>query len=625
MVIKYNIKRNFVIAATVIAITMLIFSMSGGSGMQWESQNGKTMVPLAAASYNVSFRESGLPNGTAWHITLSTPRTVVISSTQYVNFTGYANGSYFFTIPGVTTSTNSYTPTPSTLTVIISGSNVHETVSFYNQSLPPAQSYYNLYMNITNLPGVIPTSTQWSWSATVTGISVSYSNTVSGQLSTLSLSSLINGTYGYSISTTQGTSVTPSSGQFTVSGKNVTILFKFALLKTYEVKFVESGLPASQSFSVYLTNAVTGTSTQNSTTVSISDFVGFSLVNQSYDYFISPGSSFYTASPSSGELTVNGSSVVINVSFHFAPNTYIALFSISNPPTNTPGFTWSWYVVINGTLYTSFNATDQAAGLTNGTYSYYLSGTGIAFSQQTGSFTVNGSDVKVILHALPTYSVTFRITNVGQLRDGAPVMTSTITDPVTKSVYTPSSSNGILTLQYLPNGSYTYALSVPLPYALNHASGTFTINGKATVINLTATEGQIYIVQFWENGIPMSGTSWGVVLDNGFTYNNSYSSPGLTSVSSPSPFVGELPNGSYFVQAFVQNNGKYYFTQPQQISVSGHDSNVTFNFQTATTSASPGISGSTALIIGGIVAAVIVVGIAAALYFRRGKFGGQSP
>ena len=138
--------------------------------------------------------------------------------------------------------------------------------------------------------------------------------------------------------------------------------------------------------------------------------------------------------------------------------------------------------------------------------------------------------------------------------------------------------------------------------------GTIKISGKNVTLNLTATIEFTYPVIFTESGLVETAGSnpWGVIIDSGFFYNDSSPVSNLPTIAAPTPDVICIPNGTYWVQAYVYQGGHYYFTQPQQISVNGQVAQYNIQFPTTSSQPQSGITSS-------IVALIIVVVIAAAV------------
>ena len=147
---------------------------------------------------------------------------------------------------------------------------------------------------VTFIESGLPSGT--TWSVTING------NTETSTTNEITFT-LPPGTYTYTIGSVPGYTASPSSGMITVTSSGITQTITFTPI-TYTVTFVESGLPSGASWSVTV-NGVTETSTTSEIT--------FTLPSGTYTYTIGsvPG---YTASPSSGVITVSGNEV-ININF----------------------------------------------------------------------------------------------------------------------------------------------------------------------------------------------------------------------------------------------------------------------------------------------------------------------
>ncbi|MEM4056631.1 MAG: hypothetical protein QW752_02820 [Thermoplasmata archaeon] len=108
---------------------------------------------------------------------------------------------------------------------------------------------------------------------------------------------------------------------------------------TYEIEFLENGLSSSQKWLVTI---------GNKTSSGTGDSILFSEMNGTYHYVISPPQN-YSVSPSSGNITVNGTDKVIDVTF----TAYVyVLFQIKGLPSGD-----SWSIVVNGfAVNTSLNS-----------------------------------------------------------------------------------------------------------------------------------------------------------------------------------------------------------------------------------------------------------------------------
>ncbi len=131
-----------------------------------------------------------------------------------------------------------------------------------------------------------------SWSVELAGAAVS-------SLSSTIAFSVVSGTYAYS-TTVAGYIATPSSGSLTVSGAAVhqAIVCARAAAGSYNVTFTESGLPLGTSWSITLNGATTSSATSST---------GVAVPSGTYGYTVGEMSN-YSSNPSSGSVTVNGTS-----------------------------------------------------------------------------------------------------------------------------------------------------------------------------------------------------------------------------------------------------------------------------------------------------------------------------
>jgi YVTN family beta-propeller protein len=294
---------------TIINGTKVVGSVRVGTGpgqALYDPQNGYiyvTNVNSANVSvigppprHTVTFTETGLPSGTNWSVSLN--GTPLSSTTSMVAFSE-PNGTYSFTVG----SQVGYTATPSSGPVTVSGSPVGQTIAF----VPTGARRYTATFTETGLPS----GTNWS---------VTLNGTIQSSATGAITFSEPNGTISFSVGTVSGYSASPSSGSITVSGVGQSQAITFTALPpgTYPVTFTESGLPSGTSWTVSLN----GTPLASTTTA-----VAFAEANGSYSFTISsvPG---YTATPSTGVVTVSGHSVSQLIGFQS---------SSSKPPNNGTG------------------------------------------------------------------------------------------------------------------------------------------------------------------------------------------------------------------------------------------------------------------------------------------------
>ncbi len=138
-----------------------------------------------------------------------------------------------------------------------------------------------------------------SWSVTFGGIQSSSTTASIGF-------AVVSGTYTYT-TTVVGYIANPASGSVAVSGAAATraIAFTAATPGTFDVTFTEAGLASGTSWSVTLNGALTASTTAQ---------IVFTVASGTYD-FISGVVSNYTASPSTGSVTINGAATGQSITF----------------------------------------------------------------------------------------------------------------------------------------------------------------------------------------------------------------------------------------------------------------------------------------------------------------------
>ena len=402
-----------------------------------------TFTPSTSVTYAVTFSESGLPSGTSWSVSLN---GVMKSGTGSIVFTE-PNGTYSFSVGAVP----GYTASPSSGSFTVSGVAVNKAIPF--TALPPGP--YSLTFSESGLP----TGTNWSVTAGTT--------THSSTGSTIAFAEA-NGTYSYTVGAVAGYTATPSSGSVTVNGvpQTVSITFTRSTSATYAVTFSESGLLSGTSWSVTLSG----------TTKSGTGSLVFTEPNGTYSFSVGavPG---YTASLSSGSLTVNGVAVSKAITFTaLPPGQYSLTFSETGLPTDT-----NWSVTVGSTTHTSTGSTISFAEM-NGTYSYTVGAVkGYAAAPSSGNVTINGAPKTVSItflrpSTIANYAVTFTET-------GLPAGTSW---SVTLNGSTKSSTTATITFQEA-NGSYSFTVGSVSGYTVGPSPGTIKVDGAAVSQPITFT------------------------------------------------------------------------------------------------------------------------------------------
>ena len=512
-------KKIAVVSVFFVALLMLLVAFVP---QQNNTQSSGVNVPqVPPRTYNVNFTETGFSgyaantaNGWYWYVDEGVGYN---HSSGATNSFQLSNGTYSFNI--YYSSPYSYEINPSSGTVYVNGNTngITVDVTFSNNTVQPVKTY-DANFTVTNLPSVMP-NIQWSFSVTVTGLNVQYSNTLSGS-TTAPFTGLPAGNYEYSVSYPFGTSVAPSSGYFTIS-KNTTIDLKVTVLKDYKVNFDSSGLASSESFSVSLSGS--GYYGSNTSLPSLS-YVGFSVPNGTYEYYIYNYPGGLSPNPSSGTVYVNGGNVVINIQFTTSPRSYSVTFNVLNLPANIQENTFGFYVGINGAYPLSSYSSMITFNLPNGTYTfndglYYLppSVTG-GLSPTSGVFIVQGKNVVVNLTLLPPESTyTVKLTETG-LPSGQ-IFAASIDGFNNETVV--SSTSNYLTYT-LTNGSYYYSIGGISGFGESPSSGEVIVNGASVAMQIAFYRGFYvnFTVSNLPSNIPNGGFGWEIKLINSVTGNS---------------------------------------------------------------------------------------------------------
>jgi hypothetical protein len=314
-------------------------------------------TPLTPGSYTVTFEETGLTTGTGWSVTLNGTLQAGVASNSIVFIV--QNGTLSFNVTPVA----GYQDTPATGSVPVNGQNMVEQITFFK-----GQPRYTVTFTESGL------AAGTNWSVVFNGTAVGYSTTPN-----IVFQSFMNGTYPFDVASIGRETPSLAAGEVTVTGANAVQDVTFTLEPVaYSVVFNPLGLPVTETWAVTL-----GTTEKSSTGGQII----FSEANGSYTYTVGSVSG-YTASPSSGPVTVNGSAVQQNITFTAAIPVYGVTFQASGLPANA-----TWTVVLGGTTHS-----DTSAAISfeepNGTYSFTITApSGYTASPSSGSVIVSGATV----------------------------------------------------------------------------------------------------------------------------------------------------------------------------------------------------------------------------------------
>jgi YVTN family beta-propeller protein len=340
----------------------------------YNTASASVIGPPGPPTHQVTFSESGLPSRTSWSVTLN--GSTLTSTTGTINFSE-PSGAYSFTVGAVA----GYAPHPASGTLTVGTGGATQSIAFTS-----SQTYA-----VTFTEGGLANGT--TWSVTLNGSSMSSTtNTV--------VFSEPDGTYSFSIGTLVGERSNISSGSIHVSGAAVgrSITFVSTSAAHYAVTFTETGLPAGSTWQVILNGTTQSSSTTGTT---------FSEPNGTFGFETS-SSTDYAPVPSSGSVTVEGSSVTQGIIYW---EVYPLAFTEGGLP---PGSNWSVTltktttgpVLVAGLVQASVTRwSDGAATIrfsaSNGTYDYTSSAAG--YTGASGSVTVSGSSP-------PPTSLSFSVT-----------------------------------------------------------------------------------------------------------------------------------------------------------------------------------------------------------------------
>lgn len=355
---------------------------------------------------------------------------------------------------------------------------------------------------------------------------------------------------------------------------------------TYNVSFIESGLPAGTLWSVSLNGA-----TNNSSTSTIT----FIESDGTYAYSVQAVSGFVAQQPD-GNLTVNGSNLSLSVvSSPAVPSAYYVQFFEQNLPFNE-----LWNVTLNGSRQSS-TTTSVTFSEPNGTYNFSVDASGgYTAYPSTGSVAVNGSyaGVTITFYTNTTTVCDVNFTSVN-LRSGASFSLLVTNASNRSGYYFININSGSTMLVYLPAGSYEYSAG-EVVYLFPPGGSSNPVVESVTYVhylNVTASTNVstyfplLYNISFEETNLPL-GTQWSLLGSNdnafGFVFESQPVLPGpnpyvvfnttlANAGSAQQPPNAFLPNGSYFYRGLV-NSSVASATASGTFNVTGSPEFVTVDF-----------------------------------------------
>jgi hypothetical protein len=353
-----------------------------------------------------------------------------------------------------------------------------------------------------------------------------------------------NGSYPFTVDAVSGYSASPDSGSVVVNGAGQTVSITFSPVGPgdYKVTFTESGLPSGTTWSVNLASTTLSSNTTQ---------IAFTEKNNTYAYSIGSVPS-YTATPSSGNVTVQGAAVGVTVTFTAIAKYSGPQYPVTFEQTGLPaGGLWSALSDPKTIPPLEFGAVSPGATIEysapNGTYTWtaftYMTnsnGTEFLASPYNGTYSVSGQPVTIHLTFLETFWVNFTATG----------LTGSYFWNLSIDGATAGDSGPRISFQ-LPNGTYQYSAAC-LGYAASPPTGSITVQNESISPTVTFTKVPTYPTVFTETGL--TSGSWDVSL------NYPGGEMDMTNTSG-SPVDFYLPVGTYTFFANAGSND-YWAASP---------------------------------------------------------------
>ena len=564
----------------------------------WGSINAYNFVLAQESTGEVTFAESGLPNGARWYVNLSDGQS--LSSTTSSISALIQDGTYSYTssvaLPGYNLPNGAFTVSGNPISILVKYIYSSYSVGFTMVGLPVGSWYINVtgnslsenfgsvYSNLgisISLPNgtydyTVSTSYKnyapsiYTGSFTVEGSNLLMStivftpvdynitlyekglpsgsrwaiglngDTYMGDASAINIS-LQNGTYDFTALSLSNSSFSSQGGSFTVVGRHTVIPVSFR--ESFQIYFTETGLPAGKGWSVNLNGLANSSIAPGK--------ISFNLTNGTYNYYILGTPGYHPVSPS-GTIEVNGFGLTISV--NFVLSTYNVVFTEYGLPASE---TWYANITAGPDSYNNIKLISSGSSvsvqLPNGSYAFGIASSDKRYEAHGSSFTIQGQNDYMRIYFNPvTYSVAFN-------ENGLPSGVSwNLT--INSIRYQVSSDSQII---YETNGTYSFSVSGPAGYHPVDATGKFTVNGGSLSIKIIF-RAYTYNITFSEGNLPKD-TEWWVNFTSGLSLN-----------STTDTINSSLSNGTYYFFAGTSNRSwvntnSYYGYGNYELIVSGHN------------------------------------------------------
>ncbi len=362
-----------------------------------------SMSFLPVISYDVVFSETGLPNATAWTVSLTGNGTGQLKNVETQTETTVEtsmdfmlpNGTYHYVV----------SPVPGSYFVGHSSKGKFQVAGGTPPTIvipfttPPTYS-------VTFSESGLATGTNWSVRVHESG-AIPITETESSTTANITFS-LPNGSFVYAIGEVLGFNVVSSvTGTLVVAGVAQSVAVTYAAVALgafYAVAFQEVGLASGTHWAVTVTATHTFGHSRTAEQSTTGSTIYFLLQNGTYRFTVHGPIQYTLVSGGSGEFTISGSAPGVQVVDFTAKPTYTVTFNETGLPNGT-----NWTILVK-TQYTGSslwpvrdilrtNTSSVSVALPNGSYCYTIYGVHgyyVSSGFPAGPITVSGASPPVI-------------------------------------------------------------------------------------------------------------------------------------------------------------------------------------------------------------------------------------
>jgi len=477
--------------------------------------NGRNLVVSLSftrtSAYEISFKESGLPTGSAWNVSIA--GTSYLSNSSEIN-AYYPNGTYQYSI---SSELSNYVASNGAGSVLVDGSAVTVFTSFTD----PVYNGASINSVLSTRSEAVTDSTGSSLTINETGFIFGHDRvneweiTLNGKVYNMtrpeSTFTVSQGLYMYSVEQIDGYAISPQSGYVAITGSINYLNISFRQVPSYSVVFIPSGIPFGTSISITVNSVL-----YKFTPTAQIPYLTLTLPAGDYDYSVA-NAGVYNPISISGTIFVSNNQVQVSLKF-VNLQLYPVEFVTSGLASN------SKLLVSIGSSHYSSSSGSLELDLVPGIYSYSVASTGSEkpvigsgeFQLTQTGFTVNVSFIE------QNYLVIFKSRGISGSNWNISFASSNMTVSGNEAQFD------------VTNGTYSYRITTEGQYFLMGATGTVNVSGSdVTVYPLFEKEYKVLIA---ESGLP-ADTIW---------YLNSTTS--------------SYEFNSSNVNSFAEINGSYEFT-----------------------------------------------------------------